>query len=276
VVFNIRDVKTPDQAYGWTWRLAQLADRVVVLSREMRDQLRVRLPGALPGRRPATPVEYIHSIVDPEVMHPLSAAGRSALRRELGIGDGELAIGYVGTVNEKKAQLRLLESAVPPLAAALPHARVHFVGDFRPERAEYARRCLDAARRLGVEEHVVFHGYSDRVTEWYQACDIVLLASRREGLARCMIESLACGTPVVSFDVCSAREILEEHDCGRVVAQGDYAGLAAALGELAADPALRARLGENGRRAARRLFDPAPVAAAYTRLYRALSGGAAG
>jgi glycosyltransferase involved in cell wall biosynthesis len=103
---------------------------------------------------------------------------------------------------------------------------------FRVLQSGYARRCLETVRRLGLEEHARFHGFSDRVTEWYQACHIVLLASRREGLARCMIESLACGTPVVSFDACSAREVLEEHDCGRVVPQGGYAGLAAAYVRL--------------------------------------------
>jgi glycosyltransferase involved in cell wall biosynthesis len=274
VVFNIRDVKPPGERYGSVWRLAQLADRVLVLSREMRSALRARLPGALPGTRPATPVEFIYSIVDPDVMHPLPARERAALRLRLGMAEDEVAVGYVATVNEKKGQLELLERAGAALRDGLPRARLHLVGDFRPDRDDYARRCQEAVGRLGLEGRVAFHGYRPGVAEWYQACDIVLLASRREGLARCMIESLACGTPVVSFDVCSAREILEEHDCGRVAAQGDYDGLAVALGELAADPALRARLGENGVRAARRLFDPAPVAAAYVHLYRALSGGA--
>jgi glycosyltransferase involved in cell wall biosynthesis len=273
VVFNIRDVKPPGQAYGGVWRLAQLADRVLVLSREMQDALRARLPGALPGRRAATPVDFIYSIVDPARMHPLPAEERQALRRRLGMQDGELAIGYVATVNEKKGQREFLEHAGATLRDRLPRARLHLVGDFRPERDAYARGCQDLVRRLGMEERVAFHGYRQGVAEWYQACDIVLLASRREGLARCMIESLACGTPVVSFDVCSAREVLEGHDCGRVARQGDYDGLAAALVELAADPALRARLGDNGRRAALRLFDPAPVAGAYARLYHALAAG---
>lgn len=275
VVFNIRDVKPPAERYGTQWRLAQLADRVLVLSREMQAALRARLPGALPGMRPRTPVEFIYSIVDPAVMHPLGAEERAALRRRLGMAQDEVAVGYVATVNDKKGQLELLERAGEALRTRLPRVRLHLVGDYRPDRDEYARRCGEAAERLGLRGQVAFHGYRAGVAEWYQACDIVLLASRREGLARCMIESLACGTPVVSFDVCSAREILEEHDCGRVASQGDYAALVAALGELADDPALRARLGNHGRRAALRLFDPDPVAAAYVRMYRALSGGAA-
>ena len=83
-----------------------------------------------------------------------------------------------------------------------------------------------------------------------------------------MIESLACGTPVVSFDVCSAREVLEAHACGIVVPQGDHAGLAAALAALGRDPARRRALGERGARAARELFDPERMMAAYRELYR--------
>jgi glycosyltransferase involved in cell wall biosynthesis len=271
VVFNVRDVKSAEERYGWTWRIAQLSDRILVLSQEMRDELRVRLPGTAPGRSGTTPVGYIYSIVDPVVMYPLPPEERNALRLKLGIPDDELCIGYIATVTEKKAQLRLLEEAGPALKSRLPTARIHFVGDFQPERSLYARRCLEAVGRLGLESHVSFPGFSPRVTEWYQACDIVLLASRREGLARCMIEGLACGCPVISFDVCSAREILEEHGGGRVVRHGDYTGLVDALTELGRDPVLRHRIGEDGCRTARRLFAPEATAAAYAQLYQELA-----
>jgi len=68
-----------------------------------------------------------------------------------------------------------------------------------------------------------------------------------------MIESLACGTPVVSFDVCSAREILVQYNCGRVVPQGDYAGLVRELATLARNTFLRNALGVHGSQTAREL-----------------------
>ncbi len=85
-----------------------------------------------------------------------------------------------------------------------------------------------------------------------------------------MIESLACATPVVSFDVCSAREILEARGCGLVVASGDRGALAESLASLAWDGEARARLGSRGRSTARELFDPARVVRAYERLYLSL------
>jgi glycosyltransferase involved in cell wall biosynthesis len=87
-----------------------------------------------------------------------------------------------------------------------------------------------------------------------------------------MIESIACETPVVSFDVCSAREVLQERGCGVVVESGNHEALAEAIARLASDEDARARLGAAGGRAARELFDPSEVVAAYERLYLSLAG----
>jgi glycosyltransferase involved in cell wall biosynthesis len=114
---------------------------------------------------------------------------------------------------------------------------------------------------------VTFVGYRADVAAWYRALDVAVIASEREGLARSMIESLAAGTPVVSFDVCSAREILEGHRCGLVVPHGDYAALAERIGTLLHNPSLREALGTTGAAAARTLFDPADVVRGYEAVY---------
>lgn len=264
VVLNVRDTKPPDEPYGWSWRLiALLSNRMMALSREMRDYLARRLPGI--GRER---IDYAYSIVDLDRMRPLGAADRAALRARLGLPEAEVAIGYVATFNEKKAQLRFIEEAGPELARRLPGARVYFVGDFHPERDAYARQCRERVRSLGLEDTFRFVGYSSEVAAWYQALDLVVLASRREGLARCMIESLACGTPVVSFDVCSAREVLEGYDCGYVVPQGDYRALVERVAELADHPAQRQQVGARGEQSARHLFNARHVVAAYEAFYR--------
>jgi glycosyltransferase involved in cell wall biosynthesis len=264
IIHNIRDIKGEDERFGWHWRAALwLSHRTLVLSQEMRDALVRRL--ALPS---GSGIDYVYSIVDLEEMQPAKQACRALQRARLGIADDEYAIGYVAGFNPKKAQLDFIERAGPQLRAALPRGRVYFIGDFEPERDGYARACLEAARHQGLEETVRFVGFSAGVADWYQALDLVVLASRNEGLARCMIESLACGTPVVSFDVCSAHEILHAHDCGVVVPQGDYMQLVEQIAALATATERRRVLGQNGARAARMLFEPARVVQAYEALYR--------
>src|ERR1043166_5957390 len=246
VVFNVRNVKPAGRRYGWRWRLAlRLSTRQLVLSKEMRAAFASRLG----VEEPRAGVEYIYSAVDARRFSPVEATERAALRERLGIGADCFAVGVVAAFEPRKGQLDLIRHGVASLRRLVPRARVYLLGDFAPSRDEYARRCLAAAAEAGLCEAaeagpcgaeeaglpgavgagagggvtggaVSFVGHRAEVAEWYRALDAVVVASQNEGLARCMIESLACGTPVVSFDVCSAREILEGRGCGLVVVAG--------------------------------------------------------
>jgi glycosyltransferase involved in cell wall biosynthesis len=119
---------------------------------------------------------------------------------------------------------------------------------------------------------VEFVGYTPAVEEWYQACDIIVVPTRKEGLARCMIEGLACGTPVVSFDVSSAREILEQHVCGLVVRSGDYPALGGAIQLLATDAAAMERMRISAAATARKLFTADRMIREYEALYTSMEG----
>lgn len=288
VIFNIRDIKAPDKTYDWRWRLAsRLSDRQLLLSQEMRQQWIDRLQIAAADQ---SRVSAIYSVVDPTRFYPLNFAlnpagnaaidppnsARSQLRSALNIPEPAIAIGYIATFSPKKAQLAFLEQAAPRLIQALPDTHLYFVGDFEPDRHPYARACLDTVQRLGLERSVTFVGFTSQAARWYQALDLTIVASDHEGLARCMIESLACGTPVISFKVCSAREILEQHQCGAVVPQGDYAALVQAIVQFVQDPALRARWRQSGMQTARRLFQPQPIVEQYEALYLSLAHPTAG
>jgi glycosyltransferase involved in cell wall biosynthesis len=75
-----------------------------------------------------------------------------------------------------------------------------------------------------------------------------------------LYEAMATGRPVVLVATGEAATIVREHRAGLVVEPGDIAGLADALRTLRDNPALRAELGANGRRAALRHFDRAEIA----------------
>jgi glycosyltransferase involved in cell wall biosynthesis len=217
-------------------------------------------------------IEYIYSAVDSQRLSPVAAVERAALRERFGIGAQAFAVGFIAAFEPRKAQLDFIKEAAPRLRESLPRARVFFVGDFAPDENDYARQCLAAAKDLGLKESVSFVGYTPNIADWYRALDLVVVASRNEGLARCMIESLACGTPVISFDVCSAREILEAGECGVVVPRRNYELLVERITALAEQADVRERLGGNGVTVARNLFDPLEVVSRYERLYFSLAG----
>lgn len=102
------------------------------------------------------------------------------------------------------------------------------------------------------------------VVEWWGPCSdmsavfaqihVVCLPSYREGLPKVLIEAAACGRPIVATDVPGCREIVRHNDNGLLVPANDSVALANALRELIIDPALRKRMGRQGREIAEHGF----------------------
>jgi glycosyltransferase involved in cell wall biosynthesis len=262
VLLTVRDTKAEGEVYGRHWRRAALqCQRIVTLSDEMKSVIAERTGASLDK------VRTINSIVDLERFAPSSGRARASCRSALAIAQHEFAVGCAGAVCDKKNQVELIEKMLPLLIAGCPDTRVHFFGDFSPKSDPYAARCASAVERLGMQQRVVFHGHTSNMAETLKVLDAVVIGSRREGLARAMIEGMACGLPVVSFSVCSAREMLDDTGAGQVVPIGDYIALAKALIRLAADPQGRAEIGRRGRLAAEQRFDAQRIRGRYVSLY---------
>lgn len=267
VVHNIRDVKEVE-GYDLRWKVIErMSDLTIVLSDDMARRV---ADGLDVGDRDR--IRRIYSAIEFDRIDERFRRPRKEVRDELGIPSETRALLYVGSVCRKKAQLAFIRSAIDRLNDQAEGWQLYFLGDFEPGQNEYARRCRDEVERLGLSDRVHFMGYRDDVFDWYHAADLTLLASRREGMARSMIESLAFGTPVISFAVSSAREILEGHSCGRVVGKGDHAGFVDAVASLLKDPETRQGMGQRGRGAARDLFELPDIVRQYEDTYIDLVG----
>jgi glycosyltransferase involved in cell wall biosynthesis len=113
-------------------------------------------------------------------------------------------------------------------------------------------------RAQGKDVRFVHDASDEVVAEHYRRALVTVLPSvhddvfgghwdRPELLGGVLQESLATGTPVICTAVGGMPEIVRDGENGFVVAPNDPAALADRIGRLAADPALRLRLGENGR-----------------------------
>ncbi|CAN1534485.1 RfaG Glycosyltransferase [Sphingomonadaceae bacterium] len=266
ILVSLRDTKAPGERYDaphWK-RLAAKAKRIVVLSSSMADYMVEHL--AVPSER----LCVINSIVDENWFSKLSGADRAELRIRLGLREDEFAVGIIGAVRPKKNQLTLFRYLDAYPERVQSPVVLHVLGDFRPEKDSYARQCKELAAGSNLADRIFFHGHQASMQDWYRALDAVAIASLNEGLARAMIEAMACGTPVVSFDVSSAHEILVESGAGAVVPQGDYAALFDALATLEADAEVRRSSSKKGRAFALARFSSAEVAQSYERLYSEL------
>jgi glycosyltransferase involved in cell wall biosynthesis len=172
-----------------------------------------------------------------------------------------------GLVRPKKGQLEFLRKVAPELAAA---GIVSWIaGDFDTSEP-YAAACAEAAAPLG--NAVRFLGFRKDVGVLMRQASVVVVCSRYEGLVRSMIEAMSSGTPVVSFDISSARELLETQSVGggTVVPVGQYEEMSNAIISFCKDVAHAKEAGRRGRAAALRLFDANVVVEHYERVYRQL------
>ena len=130
-------------------------------------------------------------------------------------------------------------------------------------------------RPLGVEleaspnTRLVSRYISDaELPAFFRRADLLVLPHRNVDVSGVLAAGLAFGKPMILSDVGGFREIVEEHGAGRLVPPGDPAALAAAIGELLADPAERDRLAERARVAAHGPLSWSAVAARTEEVYR--------
>jgi glycosyltransferase involved in cell wall biosynthesis len=85
------------------------------------------------------------------------------------------------------------------------------------------------------------------VLEVVQSSRIYLHASVSEGFPVVMVEAMACGTPVVAYEIPGVREVVENGRDGILVPCLDVEALAEAAGRLLRDPEARQRMADAGR-----------------------------
>jgi glycosyltransferase involved in cell wall biosynthesis len=129
---------------------------------------------------------------------------------------------------------------------------------------------MDAVRRHGLDQHVLFLGQQDDVPKLMGTADILALTSRFEGLPLVVLEAMAAGIPVVATRVGGTEEAVRHGITGLLVEPGRPAEVAAALIEVLGNPAWAAQLGERGRIRAQRCFSAERMARETLALYAAV------
>lgn len=193
---------------------------------------------------------------DPAVFRPDPAA-RAALRAELGAREGDCVVIAVSRLVRHKGHPELLRA----MESAPPNAVLWVVGerlpsdhgeDLEPHFARAAAALGPRLKRLG---------YRHDVARLLAAADVFALPSHFEGLPMSVIEAMLTGLPVVATDIRGPREQVVQGETGLLVPPAAVAPLAEAIARLAADPALRARMGAAGRARALERFTEAAVVA---------------
>ncbi len=191
------------------------ASAIVTVSRGLADAL-VRL-GA-----PAEKLSVLRNGIDLAMFTPQDQA---ACRAALGL-QGPVMVSVGALIARKGHDLTI------GALALLPGWRLLIAGE-GPERAA----LLDLAVRLGVADRVRLLGAvpHERLPGIYGAADLSVLSSAREGWANVLLESMACGTPVVASPIAGNDEVVQGPPSGLIADARTPQAIAHAVRTLAAN-----------------------------------------
>ncbi len=196
------------------WAAEKAAASITVCA-ALRDRM-VEL-GAEPKK-----IRVLRNGVDLETFRPLD---REACREKYDITGFTLL--SVGHLIERKGHNHVIDALT-----YLPDVDLVIAGD-----GEESERLHQQAERLGLSRRVRFLGAvgQDELAEIYTAVDIMVLASSREGWANVLLESMACGTPVVATDIWGTPEVVTERAAGVLVESRSGQGIAEGVSNLRAE-----------------------------------------
>ena len=240
-------------AYVLAERLTSpLSHRIVAVSHAIAHDLAARY------RIDAARTVVIHNGIDAWAFRPARPA--AAVRAELGIAPARRLIVMAGRMTPQKGWDVLLEAAAR-LGVVRADLTWLLVGD-GPLQGALARRATE----LGVAAR--FTGARSDIADVLGAADVVVLASRSEGLPFTLLEAMALGKPVVATRVGGVPEVVEDGRSGRLVPRDDPAALASAVASVVDAPDALA-MGARGRARVEASFTLDGMIRAVERLYAA-------
>ena len=214
--------------------LSQQIDRLIVPSAAIAEKIRRE------GRR--TPYSVIPNGVD--LSRFAVPAPPCTLRDEYSIPCEEALVGVVARLEPEKGHRFLIE-AFPGVLERAPRTWLAIVGE-----GSLGDELRTQAAALGspASDRIIFTGSREDISALTADLDVAVLPSLREAQGISILEAMARRKPVVASAVGGIPEVLTDGVDGLLVAPGDSAALAEAIGRLAKSPSLRERMGEAGYR----------------------------
>jgi glycosyltransferase involved in cell wall biosynthesis len=193
----------------------------------------------------------------------LADIDRDAVRSDLGLAPGDLAVTLVGSIDRKGH--RELTEAAAALRADFPETRYLYVGE-GPRETEVAEQIS----RLGLESIVRFTGFRNDVPAVLAASDIFCLPSYSEGLSISIMEAMAAGLPVAASRIGGNPELVVDGETGFIFEPFDPGDVADKLSKLLKDADMRRKMGEAGRRRVLTDFTLDDMVRRYYELYESI------
>lgn len=171
---------------------------------------------------------------------------------------------FVGRLHAQKGILEFTKAA-EDLLARLPNHHFVLIGS-GPQEDEVRRIITQSSHQSRM--HLL--GFREDALRWISAADILVLPAKYEGMPNVVLEAMACGTAVATFNVDGVSELLGESGTlhqHQVASAGDYEDLSNKIVALANSSTLRETCGIQNQQRIQNHFDLKKQLAKYRELY---------
>ncbi len=230
-----------DMYHRWLYKNISL---MLPVTYQVKEQLERFIPQTV---RPKIEVLYMGS----DKSELLNADEVAELKKSLGFQDDYFNIGMVGRINEAKGQ-HLLVKAVDFLVKKGLHVSAYFVG--HPMRESYLEELKRDVKNKDIEKNIYFLGFMKNPHHFYQVCDTIVLASKKETFGLVLIEAMQVGTPVIGSNSGGVVEIIDDGKTGVLFENQNAQSLADKIELLINDTNLRKAVAKAGQEKCEEMF----------------------
>ncbi len=216
----------------------------------------------------------IPNSVDVDRFHPIPPSEKTERKRDLGLQEDRFTLCYAGLLSKRKG-MDILLAVLERLLREEQPVQLLLVGNYSGRLTREEWRAV--ANEYGVDSSLVTSdrilqvGRVDDMERYYQASDLFLFPSRKEGFGTVQAEAMACGLPCIVNDLPGvSSDIFPDDRCGIRVPGNDINEFVEHSRRLIMNPALRNRMGEAARRRACDHFALDVVTRRYISFYRQL------
>jgi glycosyltransferase involved in cell wall biosynthesis len=164
-------------------------------------------------------IQSIPNPIDTAIFAPITQAQRISIRTQLGISPAAHLLLFVAMkVSEERKGFKYLLEALQYLKKEYPN-QVYEVLVLGKADAAAIDQLPYPTHTLGMVTDIV------ALSQWYAVADVFIIPSLEDNLPNTVMESLACGTPVVGFQTGGIPEMVDDAQNGYIVPQRDSAGL---------------------------------------------------
>lgn len=200
---------------------------------------------------PAETVKLIYQGTEVQLFTPNIDRKKEAFKRYVLPKNVFPVIGCIGTYEERKGQIILLEAMKNLVNGALPNAHLVMVGEGPDELM-----LKEKVKEFGLLNNVSFFEFTREPVYIFERIDILVLSSLyKEGLPNVILEAMSMKTPVVSSRLAGVPEVVKNGETGFMVEPGNKDELTEAIVKLCSDDVVLKQIGDNGRRMMEEKFD---------------------